>query len=365
MMTSDKLIFFQELEHCAKRIDSYLHSVEYTKRFQPQDIAEAVTLYTRSGGKRLRPAILLWSCGALGGEVERAIPAAAAVEVFHTWTLVHDDIIDRDDMRRGGKTVHEYFRYVNGNREFKIDGDHASHYGISVAILAGDVQHGWGISMMTELTRIHNVDPKVTISLINDLDTEVLNLLVEGEILDIQYSYLPMNQTTVALIESMLWKKTGVLYRFCARAGALIGFGYENRNHPHVQALEGFASHCGIAFQLQDDVLGIIGDQEKLGKPVGSDIREGKRTTIVHYAYDNANQEERRFLEHVLGNENISEDEITQAINILVNREGIELTQQRARTHIREALEMLEVLPSNKYRDLLQAWAEYMISRSW
>ncbi|MBZ0266348.1 polyprenyl synthetase family protein, partial [bacterium] len=329
--------FFNELDVCVEKLRSHFLSDKYTKRFHPADIESAVTLYIRSGGKRLRPAILFWSCGALGGKVEAATPAAAAVEVFHTWTLVHDDIIDRDDMRRGGSTVHEHFRQIAHQTYSGINQFDASHYGISVAILAGDVQHGWGISMMTELTTEWQLDPMVTIHLINDLDTEVLNKLVEGEVLDIQFSHMPVHDLSVDLIEEMLWKKTGVLYRFCARAGALIGLGRMEREHPHVKALEGFASRCGIAFQLQDDVLGIVGNSAKLGKPVGSDIQEGKRTTVVYYAYENADKDEQNFIAHTLGNPNATETEIRKTADILVNRGGVELTQQRAKKHIDEA----------------------------
>ena len=108
--------FFAELDLRCNRVNSYILDKRFTDRFKPDDIQWAATAYVRYGGKRLRPAILLISCGIVGGDEQRALPAAAAVELFHTWTLVHDDIIDRDAKRRGGNTVHEHFRQ-NANIE--------------------------------------------------------------------------------------------------------------------------------------------------------------------------------------------------------------------------------------------------------
>ncbi|MBD3166928.1 hypothetical protein GF324_10035, partial [bacterium] len=272
-------VFLTELEACAVRVQDYLLQDRFRRRFHPKDIEEAARLYVKAGGKRLRPAILLWSCGALGGDEEKAMPAAGTVEIFHTWTLVHDDIIDRDERRRGSATVHEQFRQVALDRYRGISSEEARHYGTSVAVLGGDVQHGWCVSMLSELSRMNGIDARLTLELIHELDSSLLNLLVEGELLDLQFSHEPIDRFKVEDIEDMLWKKTGVLYRYCAGAGAQIALGRWDPEHEHVQALQEYAGRCGIAFQLQDDVLGIVGDADKLGKPVGSDIREGKRTT--------------------------------------------------------------------------------------
>lgn len=356
--------FQDELKACAAQVADFLEQKEFQVRFNPDDLREAVNLYVRSGGKRLRPAILLWSCGAMGGDPNDALPAAAAAELFHTWTLVHDDIIDRDDRRRGVPTVHEKFRQVAASRYTHLSDEECAHYGTSVAVLSGDVQHGWGISILTDLTRKGSVPADVTLHLIDKMDNELLNLLVEGELLDIQYCHEPIGAIKLDDIENMLWKKTGVLYRFCAEAGALIGLGRVEPNHPHVHALSDFSNRCGIAFQLQDDLLGVIGDPQSTGKPVGNDIREGKRTSIVHYAHENGDPDERAQIEHTLGNLSASDEEIKRVIAILKKRGGIEQTAHRAQFHIRAALESLDKLPNTRYRELLRAWAEYLVSRS-
>ena len=355
--------FFTELDKRCKAIRKYILDDRDISRFNPEDIRWAVTAYVRYGGKRLRPAILLFSCGVVGGDETKALPAAAAVEIFHTWTLVHDDIIDRDAMRRGQSTVHEYYYKKSATKDssFRLSPEEARHYGISIAIMTGDIQHGWGISLMAELTTRAGVDPKLTLDLINELDTTVLNTLVEGEVLDIQFSYVDIESLNPEMIEDMLWKKTGALYEFCGRAGAMIGVG--KRNDPRVEAVAKFAALCGTAFQLQDDILGIVGKVKTLGKPIGSDLREGKRTLVVYYTYKNASPAERKRMMNVLGNQSATDDEINDIIDLMRNRGGIEYVSKRSREFIEQAKPYLDILPDSSYKALLFEWAKYMIER--
>jgi geranylgeranyl diphosphate synthase, type I len=355
--------FLEELSRCADQVVKIVSDPRYNTRFSPADLRDAVTLYTKSGGKRLRPAILLWSCGAVGGDPSLALPAAAAVELFHTWTLVHDDIIDRDERRRGVATVHEHFHQVARNRHPHLSENEQHHYGVSVAVLAGDVQHGWAITLLAELSQRNGLDPAVTLHLIERLDNEVLNLLVSGELLDIQFCQDPIMELSIDDIETMLWKKTSVLYRYCAEAGALIGLNRIDPENEQVKALVEFSSLCGTAFQLQDDILGVIGNPEQTGKPVGNDIREGKRTTLVHYGYEDGSEEEREILSGTLGNMNATHEQIERVIDIIRKHGGIERTRERARRYIEQARKHLEVLPDTRYRSLLAAWAEFLINR--
>ncbi|MFC2150566.1 polyprenyl synthetase family protein [Calditrichota bacterium] len=363
MIRNSKYSFIEELKLRSKIIHSYVLEDRFLSRFQPQDVRSAVSAYIRYGGKRLRPAILLFSCGAVGGDEEQALPAAAAVEIFHTWTLVHDDIIDRDDLRRGSPTVHELYRMnsQDPNGEFKLTPDEAKHYGTSIAILTGDIQHGWGISMMAELTTKRHVDPNITLNLINELDTKVLNTLVEGEVLDIQYAFSDIAMLKPDEIEDMLWKKTGALYEFCGRAGAMIGL--NTSEHPYINAVAEFAALCGTAFQLQDDILGVTGDVITLGKPIGSDLREGKRTLVVYHAYHNADEKDRRRMMSTLGNAQASDEEIQATIKLLRDLGGVDLVKERAKQLISKAQPLLEILPASKSRDLLSEWADYLINR--
>jgi geranylgeranyl diphosphate synthase type I len=356
--------FQQAIEERVRLVKEYVMQPEYLDRLHPEDMREAVTCYFESGGKRLRPAVLLFCVGAVSGNEEKALCAAAATEIFHTWTLVHDDIIDRDPVRRGAPTVHERFRVKPATRAlYGGDDGEARHYGLSVAVLAGDVQHGWGISLMTELSRKYGLAPEVTLMLINTLDTRVLCTLVEGEMLDVQYSRIPVEKLTLEQVESMLWKKTGALYEFCGEAGACIGLNCADLQHPLAQALGKFCSACGTAFQLQDDILGIVGNERMLGKPVGSDIREGKRTLIVLHAYQHATPAERKLMLKTLGNSRADADAIATLRELFVSLGSITDTAEMARARVDEALTHLAQVPPSPYRDLLQDWAEFMIER--
>jgi geranylgeranyl diphosphate synthase type I len=356
--------FLEAIEQRNRLVQEYVLSERYISQFAPEDMAEAICSYFQYGGKRLRPAVLLFSCGAVGGDENKALPAAAAIEIFHTWTLVHDDIIDRDGTRRGEATVHErFYKKALHNPDMRFSERDARHYGVSLGILAGDVQHGWGISLMTELSRLNGVDPAVTLYLINSLDTYVLTQLVEGEVLDIQYSHFPVDRITGDMVENMLWKKTGALYEFAGLAGAMIGLNLADPDHELAKGISTFTSKCGTAFQLQDDILGIVGDERRLGKPVGSDIREGKCTTIILVAYQNANDRQKRLITDVLGDESASSESVTEVTKLLVNLGGIEYTHNRAQHYIESALPELDKVPPSPYRDLLASWAEFMIER--
>jgi geranylgeranyl diphosphate synthase, type I len=354
--------FFEELEKCNKIITDHISQEKYLKRFQPSDVKDAATLYLNAGGKRLRPAIMMWSCGAVGGDIEKTIPAASAVEIFHTWTLVHDDIIDRDKKRRGVDTVHERFRGI-GVERYGLSESEAAHYGKSVAILAGDVQHGWNVSLLTELTTSYGIDASITLELIREMNNNTINDLIEGELLDLQYSGIDLDKITVDDIERMLWKKTSALYKFCAYAGALLGIGIADPQNEYVQSLALFAEKCGLAFQLQDDILGVVGDTKVTGKSVGNDIREGKRTTVLHFGWSAASDSEKEIISRSLGNLKATDDEIKSVISIIEKRGGVASTKARAENHLSEANRALEIIPNGYHKELLMKWSDYMVNR--
>lgn len=355
------------LDEVARRrelVRGYLARKDRPERFRPDDIYRGVHSYLEAGGKALRAAVLLFSCGAVGGDEDKALPAAAAIEVYHAWTLVHDDIIDRDALRRGVPTVHEEIRQ-RAARKLGLKAAEAAHYGVSMAILAGDLQQGWTISLLTELAREKGVNPILVLQLILDLEVDVQCALIEGEALDVLYSKLPLESLSEEKILDMLWKKTGALYQFAGRAGAMIGLDQPNARHPSVDALAQFTSNCGIAFQLQDDILGILGDEKKLGKPVGSDIREGKRTTIVFRALKDAGRGDRAFLLRTLGNPGATAAQVRRAKDLLVRLGGVDYTIDLAEKHVKRALAALEPLPDSDHKRLLLAWANYMVKREY
>lgn len=354
--------FFEELRKREQWVSAYLAEPRFRDWFRPDHLRRAVYLYPERGGKRLRPAVLLFSCGAVGGDEQTALPAAAAVELFHTWTLVHDDVIDHDDKRRGGPTVHSFGRQL-ARDELNLTGGEADDYGNDLAILAGDAQQGWSVCLMAELAD-RGVPADVVLALIRRLESHVINELLCGELLDVQFAETSLDKLDDQSVMEMLWLKTGILYEFAAMAGAMVGLGTADLDDATVRAIGSFAARCGTAFQLQDDILGLVGNERSLGKPIGSDVREGKGTTIVLHAFRQADASQREFLSRVLGNRQADQASVDEAIRLLRDLGGVEYTNSLARKSIAEAVPCLEVVPASSYKELLLAWADYMIDRT-
>ena len=356
--------FLSYLERTSKKVSDFIFNSDVIDYLQPIHIKHSVLAYLKRPSKRLRPAVLLMSCGCVGGDEDQAIGAAAGVELFHTWTLVHDDVIDNDSLRRGKLTVHKQMEQA-AIQEMNLNDILAKDYGRDIAILTGDVQHGWCNTLFIDCAFSNNIDPKVILKIIRHLQTYVLNMLVYGEVLDLQFGL--QNRDILSISEkeviNMLWLKTGVLYEFSSLAGAMIGKNTSNMNDPQIEAITKFTGNCGIAFQLQDDILGIVGDEKLLGKPVGSDIREGKKTTILLAALKNANPNQAKKILSIIGNKDASEDDIDDVKDHLIELKGIEYTKNIAENYINKALPYLNKLPNSKYKKLLKKWANFMIER--
>ncbi len=351
--------FIQALREREAKVVERLQQEKYSQSFNPKELREAVYSYLTRPAKRLRPGILLFSCGAVGGDERRALPAAAAVEVYHTWTLVHDDIIDNDAKRRGFPTVHEQFRAHALNEGYSER--EAIDYGCNMAILAGDLQHAWSMELLLESVAL-GVKKDVVLDLAARL-TGLTKRLLEGEALDVLYSKRGISELSESDILTMLELKTGILYEFAGIAGASIGLDQMINENNMIMAIGSFARKCGTAFQLQDDILGIIGDEKLLGKPVGSDIREGKRTVIVLHAFQNAGKQEQEYLLNWLGNPAVSAGEIEKVKQILVEYNGVEYAKSMANKIINQATAELSLLPDSKFKSLLLTWADYVANR--
>ena len=351
----------EAVESRKRMLLDYLAQERFVRRFQPAHIRDAVFSYLRGGGKSLRPAVAMLACGALGGDESRALPLAAAIEIYHTWTLVHDDVIDRDDTRRGLPTVHRDFAR-RAAQEFGWAADDAEHYGTTIAMLAGDVQQSWAWSLLFEAHLEYGVPAEIVLRLGQDLASQVTPLLVEGETLDVQYSGEALALSEPAIID-MLWKKTGVLYEFAGRAGAAIALNDADADLPAARALARFCSLCGTAFQIQDDILGLVGEERQLGKPVGSDIREGKTTLLTLKALERADAQQRGAILGTLGAGDASPAEVQAVIQILRDLGTVRYAQERARHTVEKALVQLAALPQSANRDLLEQWAHYLIQR--
>ena len=210
----------EELCAIREKIDNIIKYDDFPTRVRPEFLRQAVLDYPCRGGKRLRPALLIWSCGLLGGDTGKALLPAAAVEIYHNWTLVHDDIIDNDDFRRGVPATHKLLESKAINLFGRAGGDFRK-FGSDFAILAGDIMQGWAINMLLKSER-EGVPSDVVLALVREMQTLVNRELISGEALDVEFSYKPVDSISSAEVLEMIRLKTGVLLSFCAVAGAAI-----------------------------------------------------------------------------------------------------------------------------------------------
>jgi geranylgeranyl diphosphate synthase type I len=364
--TIELIDFRQALAERRDRVHAYLLSWPGIADFRPDHMRDAILSYVSRPGKGLRPTLLMLSCGVLGGDENQAIPAAAAVEVFHTWTLVHDDIIDRDATRRGHSTVHTAFAEA-GSEVYGLDTRSAAHYGTSVAILAGDQQQSWSYALLCDLVN-RGVPAIVVLNIVRRMAEWLTPELMEGEMLDVQFSFTgggsssPEPPSGAAVLE-MLGKKTGALLEYSAWAGGTIGSTTSGGDVAKAETLGKFARLSGLAFQLRDDILGLTADEIRLGKPVGSDLREGKQTYVVGLALERASHAQRASLTAVLRNEQATPGEIAKAIEVIRATGALDDAAALAEQYVQDAISIIDELPPTKQRELLRAWANFLLSR--
>lgn len=328
----------------------------------PFNLRQVVDWYFASPGKGLRPALLLSCCEAAGGAWQPATAAAAAVEMYHTWTLLHDDVIDHDSLRRGRETGHVLGARLGREQWGLVATGGADDYGQCLAILAGDILQGRVVRLFSTLTGCR---PVVALALLERLSGKLNQELLAGEQIDVDLSCRSWDAISAEEILEMMRLKTGALLAFCAETGVALGSDTPPADSPLALALGRFATQCGIAFQLQDDILGIIGNQRLLGKNVGSDLREGKRTWLMQVARQRVTASERAVLDQVLGNRSAGEAETAAAIAVVASCGAVEATAALAEEHVSAAMAILaQSVNAAAPRALLQAWAGLMTRRT-
>jgi len=358
------------LESVKRRVVAYVDRPRYRRRFGPPETLDHHYLYLRAKSKALRPALLLTACEAVAqtrGAKEpslapAALPAACAVEVFHTWSLVHDDVFDRDELRRGQPTVHAFAR-----RRFHdllpMKPAEREHLANSVAIMVGDNLLAFSLALMNELHGRKGVRHEVAVRLVGELATAAANGLIEGEMQDCLFEKRPLDSLSVGQALEMLAKKTGRLLEFCMAAGVMLGLNRDDPRAREATAARAYARHCGLAFQLQDDLLALTGDEKQLSKPVSADIRAGKRTPIVLFAYEAANRRQRQRLRALLGDPRLGARGVAEFMDLVDSLGALRRARRLAEKEIAAALRRLAVFPPSPARDRLAAIARFMIQR--
>jgi len=324
-----------ELESYASTVNEFiLTSLEG----KPKELYQASSHLIRTGGKRIRPFMVIKSCEMLGGTVKRALPAAAAVELVHNFTLVHDDIMDNDEMRHGTSTVHRY-------------------YGIPLAILAGDILFSKSFQLITVNGRKAGIPDMDITSMVAQL-SRACTEICEGQATDIGFASSTKFPKEADYIK-MIGKKTAALFEVSCALGALSAPNHTERD---AENLSSFGRNIGIAFQLVDDLIGVVGDPKLTGKAAGNDIREGKKTYPILLALGNSKDRDR--ILKVFGSKNASSADIKEAVRVISDI-GIEQeVRNAARKHMNDALKAIEGYGDSDARRSLQFSADFVVGRS-
>lgn len=350
-----------ELKKIASVINELIVNDDFPASVEPEYLRATVMDYPARGGKRLRPALLIWCCGLLGGDTETALYPAMAAELFHNWTLVHDDIIDEDNMRRGELTTHESLRVFA--RDTFDGGDLAADkFGKNFAILAGDIQQGWSLNTILKSAE-HGLSAELSLALGKRLLKLGSCQLISGEALDVEFPMRSWQNISSDEVLHMLELKTGALLRFCAEAGAAIALNTCDFERKEIKMLGDFASAAGIAFQLQDDWLGVFGDFDKLGKNIASDLASEKPTILLLKSFEKLEPDLQLHLAGMLGLDEYDEDIIEQVRTLMRDCGAEAYVREKAEKFIEQAKEILYQFPDNKYRSFLLELTSFLVNR--
>src|SRR6266496_2490535 len=310
-----------ELIHVEEELRGYTRS-------DISPISEIGEYLLNAGGKRIRPALLLLTAKMLGEVSPMTIRLAAVVEFIHNATLVHDDIIDAADMRRGRPSAN-------------------SHWGNSMTVLAGD----W-LYMQSFAMALAEKNFEVLNTLI-----DITQRMVEGELL--QLTLLGKSQITEQQLLDIVERKTAYLFSGCTKLPALAA----GLNHGSAERLAEAGKALGMAFQLVDDLLDLTSTQDVLGKPVASDLREGKMTLPVFFALRSGRPEDAIKVQKVLDEREFRSVDRAEILGLVERSDGIDRTRKLAEQYARRAIELLEKFPASRYRDALTGIPEFILTR--
>lgn len=305
----------------------------YIGNEEPSNLMEASRQYPYAGGKRMRPAMAVACCKAVGGDGSKAVPLAVAVEYIHNFTLIHDDLMDGDAVRRGMPTIHV-------------------GYGMPTAVLAGDALFAKAYQIICGLDvpadRMRDALKYVSDAVWDLARGQQMDVNNEGQIVS-EEVYIE----TIKL-------KTSVLFAAAAAGGAVVGGADEKT----VKAINEYALDVGLGFQMFDDYLGIAGDPAKTGKSVGNDIRKGKCTCMVTHAIRSIKDpEELEEFKSILGNMDATDEQCARAMQIMRDAGSIDYALNLAKEKVESAIAKIQFLPESEDKDFMIALARFAIDR--
>ena len=310
-------------------INKVIGQLDWSK--EPEGLYAPIAYTLAAGGKRLRPTLALTASALFGGKEEEVLPAALALEIFHNFTLLHDDVMDRAEVRRGRPTVH-----------VKWDDN--------TAILSGDQML---IEAYKQLAQVPADKLPTVLRWFNEMATGIC----EGQQLDVDFEHSA--HVAIADYMKMIELKTSVLLANALRTGAYIA----GADEAALKALYEYGIHVGLAFQIQDDILDVYGDPKTFGKAIGGDICCNKKTLLLLTAFERADEATKRELDQWLQTTDRDAEKIV-AVTAIYDRLGVrQAAEAIMEEHTAVALRQLEQLPQNEAREQLRELAERLAAR--
>jgi geranylgeranyl diphosphate synthase type I len=321
----------RQIEQNAKIVNRHL---KLKLKGNPKKLYDAAGHLIVNGGKRLRPYMVIRSCQILKGNVSSAMQAASAVEMVHNFTLVHDDIMDNDEMRHGVSTVHKKF-------------------GTPIAILAGDVLFSKAFQVIAD----SKLSTNATIQLVSRLAKACVDVC-EGQLLDVKMAEerkIPSQAEYITMVD----KKTAALFDVSCAMGAICA----TNKVKDISNLSSFGRNLGIAFQITDDLIGVMGDSKITKKPVGNDLREGKKSLPILMAIKLAKGNEKKIILKAFGNSKISRNDLNKAVDIIRSLGIEENVRKQALKYAERAEKSLESYSGSAKTELISL-LDFVVKRS-
>jgi geranylgeranyl diphosphate synthase type II len=314
----------------AALIESELEQLNLPEK--PISLYEPQRYILSGAGKRIRPILSLMGCGLCGEEIDKAVPAALAVELVHNFTLIHDDIMDQAEVRRGQPTVHH-------------------RWDPSTAILSGD---GLFVQAILQLQRLSS---DIDYKLANKIFLEGINHVCEGQALDMEFEKR-VDVSTGEYLE-MISGKTAALLSASLQLGGVAAKASEEK----LESLRQLGESLGLAFQVQDDLMDVTADPEKFGKKQGGDISEGKKTFLMVKTLESCKPDERKWLTDLLNDRPLQSKDVQSVLALYEKYNVTESAESLLKTYYEKAIDNLNQFGDSNYKQDLQQLINYLKRR--
>ena len=289
-------------------------------------VEEIAAYLIEAGGKRLRPLLVLLCAKACGYQGNEHVKLAAVIEFLHTAMLLHDDVVDESDLRRGRETVN-------------------AAWGNAPSVLVGDFLHSRAFEMMVDIGNIR----------VMEILSKATNVIAEGEVQ--QLSFIRNPATTEVEYLEIISRKTAMLFQAAAHAGAVLAGADEKTEH----ALRDYGLHLGLAFQMVDDQLDYLGTPEELGKNIGDDLAEGKVTLPLIVAMRNGQPEQKAFIEDAIRNGGV--ENLPEMIQLVKATDALKYTAEQANTERCQAIECLNNVAESDFTGSMRTLVNFVVDR--